>query len=174
MNPADAQDVLQAIELLESIANISMPNQLSPTKQHETAVLCIIGVMLSAFLDAFTLVDWTLAEQLTSLSKYAHMSFILFCQNHVNFMPNQLYIDTQTCVKSAIFCVAKQKDLDESQPFYLFMTGDDRLENLFGRVRMQGGHNPNCGFKQLVDRTAAAMDITNIYVWNPNLDPGHR
>ena len=89
-------------------------------------------------------------------------------------MPNQLYIDSQTCVKNAYFCVAKQLELDRTQDFNLFLLGDDRLESFFGRIRMQGGHNPNCTFKQLVDRAGAAVDINNVFVRNPSLDSGHR
>ena len=130
--------------------------------------------MFSAFLDAFTSVDWDLSEQVVSLSKYAHICFELFHSHPVNFMPNQLYIDSQTCVKNVIFCIAKQKILDDSKPFYLFMTGDDRLENLFGLIWMLGGHNPNCTFKQLVDRAGASIDINDVYSRNPNWDKGHR
>ena len=155
MNPANAQDVPRAVELLKAIGKILLypSNCRSLTEQHEAAELCVIGEMLNAFLDAFFNVELSITQQVTLLSKYVHLAFALFWHHHVNFMPNQLYIDSQTTVKNAIFCIAKQKALHDTQPFYLFMTEDNCLENFFVHVRMLGGHNPNCSYKQLQYRT---------------------
>jgi hypothetical protein len=54
------------------------------------------------------------------------------------------------------------------------LTGDDRLENLFGRVRMQGAHNSGIDLKTLMDRLAAAMDLCRIFSIHPSWDQGHR
>ena len=109
MNPADAQDVPRAIELLTAIQGISktIPDQYSSMEQHEIAIISVIGDMFAAFLEAFTNVDLDLLDQMVSLSTYAHMCFTLFCRYQVNFTPNQLYIDSQTSTNNAIFCVAK-------------------------------------------------------------------
>ncbi|KAI0355713.1 hypothetical protein OH77DRAFT_1402816, partial [Trametes cingulata] len=176
MNPADAQDVPRAIEFLEAVEEIQrLPvHGCHPGELQETQLIGVVGDLFAAFLDAFIDPDLSLSQQLSSLSKFAHAAFALFRAHGVNFMPNQLYSDMQMTVKNAFFCVAKQQNLNGSKPFYLFLLGDDRLENLFGRVRMQGGHNPNCSLKQLVDRLGAAMDLDAIFTRHPHLDSGSR
>ena len=54
------------------------------------------------------------------------------------------------------------------------LSGDDCLENLFGRVRMQGAHNCGVDLKTLMDRLAAAMDLCHIFSIHPSWDQGHR
>ncbi|KAI0686302.1 hypothetical protein C8T65DRAFT_591308, partial [Cerioporus squamosus] len=176
MNPADSQDVPRAIEFIEAIEEIARlsTERCDPGELQEVRLISIVGELFTSFMDTFISPDWSLTQQLTSLSKFAHAAFALFHQEGVNFMPNQLYGDMQTTVKNTFFCVAKQQALDDIQPFYLFWLGNDRLEELFGRVRMQCGHNPNFSFKQLVDRLGAAMDIQAIYQRHPALDPGFR
>ncbi|EIW53976.1 uncharacterized protein TRAVEDRAFT_88281, partial [Trametes versicolor FP-101664 SS1] len=170
------QDVPRAIEFLEAVEEIKdLPTDgCSPGELQEAQLVGLVGDIFMSFMDAFVRPDWSLSQQLVSLSKFAHAAFALFRIHGVNFMPNQLYSDMQMTVKNAFFCIAKQQELDGSQPFYLFLLGDDRLENLFGRVRMQGGHSPNFSFKQLVDRLAAAMDLDAIFTRHPSLDPGFR
>ncbi|KAM5537691.1 hypothetical protein V8D89_008640 [Ganoderma adspersum] len=176
MNPADSQDVPHAIEFLEAIEVIgSLPTtSCDPAVCHEAALIGAVGELFVSFIDAFICPDWSLTEQLTALSKFAHASFAFFRHSSVNFMPKQLYGDMQTTVKNAYFCVAKQQLLDDSRPFYLFWLGDDHLETLFGRVCIQGGHNPNFSFKQLLDQLGAAMDLDAIFARHPHLDSGFR
>ena len=176
MNPSDSQDVPRAIDLLRAISSLSkLPlDGYTPTEQQEHRTLTVIGVMLSAFVDAFISPDWSLTQQVTSLSTYAHMAFALYRSHQASFMPHQLYGDTQTTIKNAILCIAKQQLLDGTQKLYLYDTGDDKLEELFGNVRMQGGHNPNFCFKQLVDRLGAAVDIDSVFAAHPELNPGSR
>ncbi|KII88930.1 hypothetical protein PLICRDRAFT_29388 [Plicaturopsis crispa FD-325 SS-3] len=176
LNPADAQDVPRAIDLLEAVSSIStLPTaSCSPSELQEIRAINIIGEMFAAFMRPFISPTWSLTEQVTSLSKFAHMSFVLFREYRGAFMPHQLYGDMQTTVKNIMFCIAKQQDLDGTQPLYLFWDGDDRLEMLFGRLRMQGRHNPNFSFKELADRLGAAVDIDAILSQFPELDEGHR
>ncbi|KAH9937097.1 uncharacterized protein B0H18DRAFT_925397 [Fomitopsis serialis] len=176
MNPSDSQDVPRAIDLLRAISSLSaLPlDDYTPTELQEHRAITIVGEMLSAFVDAFISPEWSLTQQVVSLSKYAHMIFALYRQHQASFMPHQLYGDTQTTVKNVIFCIAKQQLLDGNQRFYLYDTGDDKLEELFGNVRMQGGHNPNFSFKQLVDRLGAAIDIDAVFTAHPELHQGSR
>ena len=78
-------------------------------------------------------------------------------------------------IKNTIFCIAKQQELDGGTgPFYLFWTGDDRLEVLFGWVRMQGGYNPNFCLKELVERLAAAVDLEGVFSRHQTWERGHQ
>ncbi|KAI0078465.1 hypothetical protein K474DRAFT_1706510 [Panus rudis PR-1116 ss-1] len=177
MNPEDSQDVPRAIEFLEAIESIRdhpMDNISDPSLLQKQHLIGVIGELFASFMDAFLRPDWDLKEQLTSLSKVAHATCALFVKHGINFMPNQLYGDMQTTIKNVFFCVAKQQELDVSQPLYLFNMGDDRLESLFGCVRMQGAHNPNFTYKQLLDRLAAAIDLEAIFTRHPKLHTGFR
>ncbi|KAH7925283.1 hypothetical protein BV22DRAFT_991598, partial [Leucogyrophana mollusca] len=170
------QDVPRAIDLIDAVGSLSTlaADECNPTELQELQAIYVIGDMFTAFMHPFIQPAWSLSEQITALSKYAHMACALFREFRVNFMPYQLYGDTQTTVKNILFCVAKQQEMDGDKPFYIFWAGDDRLEVLFGLTRMQGGHNPNFSFKQLLDRLAAAVDIGAVFARHPELDQGHR
>jgi hypothetical protein len=64
--------------------------------------------------------------------------------------------------------------MDPNLPVLLMLSGDDRLENLFGRVRMQGAHNCHVDIKTLMERLAAAMDLCRLFTIHPSWDEGHR
>ncbi|KAI0748796.1 hypothetical protein BC629DRAFT_1243540, partial [Irpex lacteus] len=175
-NPSDSQDVPRAIEFIDAIHDLAaLPtDDCSPAELQELPIIAVVAEMFTSFLDAFVTPDWSLSQQVASLSKFAHTAFALFQTHGVNFMPNQLYGDMQTTIKNAIFCIAKQLHLDRTQPFYLFWTGDDRLEGLFGCARMQGGHNPNFTYKDFVDRVGAGVDIAAVFARHPRLNNGFR
>ncbi|VDC01702.1 unnamed protein product [Peniophora sp. CBMAI 1063] len=175
LKPEDGQDVPRAMELLEHLADLrTLEPEANPSRRQEANILTLVGEMYGSYLDAFVTPAWSLSQQLEVLSKCAHMAFALYRIGGSSFMPTQLYYDIQSSIKNIFFCVAKQKELDPAQPFYIMLTGDDRLELLFGRVRMQGGHTPNFSFKQLVDRLRAAVDLDAIFARHPHLDQGHR
>lgn len=163
------------MDLLDCLARLrTLEPETNPSRRQEANVLTLVGELYGAYLDAFVSPAWSLSQQLSALSKCAHLAFVLYRMGGRSFMPTQLYYDIQTSIKNIYFCVAKQKELDPTQPFYIVLTGDDRLELLFGRVRMQGGHTPNFSFKQLVDRLRAAIDLDAIFARHPHLDEGHR
>ncbi|EPQ52325.1 hypothetical protein GLOTRDRAFT_24291, partial [Gloeophyllum trabeum ATCC 11539] len=114
MNPADSQDVPRAIDLIDTVSILPSvsPSELSPLDLQELQIIEVIGETFGAFLDAFIRTDWSLQQQLSSLSKYAHMAIVLFRQNRVSFMPNQLYGDMMKTIHDIYVCIAKQKELD--------------------------------------------------------------
>ncbi|KAI0069219.1 hypothetical protein BV25DRAFT_1874832 [Artomyces pyxidatus] len=176
LSPGDSQDVPRAIDLINALHLISLSptTNCTPFEYQEYTYIAILSDLVTSFMHAFLMPHWSLSDQVASLSKYAHMAFALFRENRINFMPYQLYGDTQTTVKDIIFTIAKQQEMDGSQPFYLFLAGDDRLEVLFGVLRMLGGHNPNFTFTQILDRIAAAMELEGVMARHPDLDQGHR
>jgi len=88
-------------------------------------------------------------------------------------MSNQLYADSQVMVKNLFFYHARQILMNPSLLVFLMLGSDDRLENQFGRVRMQGAHNCGVDLKTLMDRLAAAMDLCHIFSVHPSWDQGH-
>jgi len=161
LNPADPQDVPRAIELIRAVGDLQSLDKsaFNPSQLKTIEALQIIGTLFHAMTEPFVNAELSLLEQMTYLSEFAHLSLVLYRLNGTSYMSNQLYGDSQVMVKNAFFYLAKQILLDPSQGVFLTLSGDDRLENLFGRVRMQGAHNCSVDLKTLMDRLAAAMDL---------------
>lgn len=176
LNPADPQDVPRAIELINAVAELRTleTTEFSPSEKNTFKALSTIGYLFHSLMAPFLDRELSLTEQITSLSQYSHLAFLLYCRHVTAFISNQLYGDSQTMVKNALFYVSKQQLMDPTASVFLMLTGDDRLENLFGKVRMQGGHDTNVDIKSLTHRLCAAMDIIKVYRDNPSWDPGHR
>lgn len=134
----------------------------------------LLALVLKSILAPFITPDMSLTEQMTHLSTFAHLTFTLFRANRLTFMSNQLYGDSQSMVKNAFFCLAKQQKLDPTQPFYLFQVGDDPLERLFGKLRMLGAHNSAMSYAQAIERLGHACDLQSVYLRQPDLDQGQR
>ena len=176
INPNDKQDVPRAIELLKaviSLADVSTTG-FSPSDWKVREALVLTGELFYSIMEPFINRNLTLLQQVTLLSKYAHLAFALYRQHTTSFVSNQLYGDSQATVKGVMFYIAKQQLFDASIPVWLCFTGDDQLEALFGRLRMLGGHDPNVDHKVLNDRLGAALDIGDIFCQNPELDKGPR
>lgn len=134
----------------------------------------LLSDLCESLLKAYINPHLSLTEQVTYLSKFAHLSFAFFRLYCTHYMLNQLYGDSQCMVKNAIFCTVKQQALDLSQLFHLFELGDDRLEKLFGCIRMLGAHDSGMHYSQGVDHLGHAVDIDAALAHNPDLDSGQR
>jgi hypothetical protein len=176
LNPAEPQDVPRAIELIRAVAELRSldTSRFNPSQMKTIKALQLIGTLFHAMIEPFVNPSLTLTEQMEHLPQYAHLALILYQRNGRAFMPNQLYADSQVMVKNAFFYVAKQLLMDPDLPVLLMLSGDDRLENLFGRVRMQGAHNCYVDIKTLMERLAAAMDLCRLFTIHPSWNEGHR
>lgn len=174
--PSDPQDVPRAIDLMRAIVSLRSLHLSSqdPDTIADLDAIYLLSDLCESILEAFINPDLCLTEQVQYLSKFAHLSFSLFRLYRTHFMSNQLYGDSQCMVKNAIFCIAKQQALDPSRLFHLFELGDDRLERLFGRLRMLGAHDSGMRFNQGIDRLGHAVDIDAALARNPDLDSGQR
>jgi hypothetical protein len=174
LNPVDPQDVTRAVELICAVANLRLLDisKFDPSKVRTVWALQLIGTLFYAMTEPFVNCELSLSQQMT-LSQYAHIALILYRRHGTSFMSNQLYGDSQVMVKNTFFYLAKQILTDLTLPVLLMLSGDDRLENLFGRVRMQGGHNSGVDIKTLMERLANAMDLCRIFSAHPSWDQGH-
>ena len=136
--------------------------------------LQVLGFTLENLLEPFTNINLSLSEQVIHLSCFAHLLYTLYRDQRRRFMPNQLYYDSQTMVKNAVFSIAKQQKLNPSSSFSLLDVGDDALELTFALLRMSGGHNNAFNYRQTIDRLCAVRDIGDIYSRNPDIRHGHR
>ncbi|KAJ7911780.1 hypothetical protein B0H13DRAFT_2479992 [Mycena leptocephala] len=174
--PDDPQDVPRAVELMESIIEILSCDfgQAEADAAADLDSIRLLALLLKSILAPFITPTMSLSEQMTHLSTYAHLTFTLFRLNRLTFMSNQLYGDSQSMIKNAFFCLAKQQQLDPTKPFYLFQVGDDPLERLFGKLRMLGGHNSAMSYAQGIERLGHAWDLQAVYLRQPDLDQGQR
>ncbi|KAJ7915199.1 hypothetical protein B0H13DRAFT_2456801 [Mycena leptocephala] len=174
--PDDPQDVPHAVELMESIIEILSCDfgQAEADAAADLDSIRLLALLLKSILAPFITPTMSLSEQMTHLSTYAHLTFTLFRLNRLTFMSNQLYGDSQSMIKNAFFCLAKQQQLDPTKPFYLFQVGDDPLERLFGKLRMLGGHNSAMSYAQGIERLGHACDLQAVYLRQPDLDQGQR
>ncbi|KAJ7443372.1 hypothetical protein FB451DRAFT_1149702 [Mycena latifolia] len=179
MFPQDPQDVPRAIALMRAVVDVgSLPESafgvMDADKRSDLDAFILLGEIIKAILDPFTKTEMDLTDQMTSLATFAHLSFAMYREARDQYLGNQLYGDSQTMVKNAFFCLAKQQILDPTKPFYLFQVGDDPVERLFGKLRMMGGHNSSMNYSQAIDRLGHAADLQGAFMRNPDLDQAER
>ncbi|KAH7926994.1 hypothetical protein BV22DRAFT_1103933 [Leucogyrophana mollusca] len=177
LHPTDPQDVPRAIDCMKAIIKVSkiaLPDDTDVCTLSDMAAIRQLGSLLEALLLPFIDTSMSLSQQIESLSTYAHLAFVFFRCHRRAFMSPQLFGDSQTMVKNMIFCVAKQQQLDPTEPFFLGDVGTDGLEQSFGRMRMAVGHDSSPCYQQSLDRLSAGCDIDAAFLRNPDLDPGHR
>ncbi|KAJ7839544.1 hypothetical protein B0H14DRAFT_3869681 [Mycena olivaceomarginata] len=172
----DPQDVPHTVELMEAVIEFLAYDfgQVSADTAADLDFIRLLALLLKSILVPFITPDMLLTEQMTHLSTYAHLTFTLFRLNCLTFMSNQLYGDSQSMIKNAFFCLAKQQQLDPTQPFYLFQVGDDPLKKLFGKLCMLGGHNSAMSYAQAIERLGHACDLQSVYLRQPDLNQGQR
>ncbi|KAJ7838286.1 hypothetical protein B0H14DRAFT_2588687 [Mycena olivaceomarginata] len=172
----DPQDVPHAVELMEAVIEFLAYDfgQVSVDTAADLDFIRLLALLLKSILVPFITPDMWLTEQMTHLSTYAHLTFTLFRLNCLTFMSNQLYGDSQSMIKNAFFCLAKQQQLDPTQPFYLFQVGDNPLKKLFGKLRMLSGHNSAMSYAQAIERLGHACDLQSVYLRQPDLNQGQR
>lgn len=176
LNPEDPQDVPRAIALIQAVIDLRNldASKFDASRQVTLRACQLLGSVLHSLTEPFINRNLSLSTQMTYLSQYAHLTTVLYRKNSTSFMPPQLFGDSNTTVKSAYFYLAKQLLLNPALPVLLMLCGDDRLENLFGRVRMQGKHNSGVDLATLMERLASAMDLCRIFAKHPSWDQGHR
>ncbi|KAJ7049330.1 hypothetical protein C8F01DRAFT_1352687, partial [Mycena amicta] len=172
LNPPDAQDVPRAVKLVLAIIDIRKidPKTLDATEQSEYEALCLFGELLDALLQPFINTTLSLSHQTTYLVKFSFLLSAIYLKHTTSFIPNQLYGDLQAMVKNAIFLIAKTRVFDPELEVFFCLLGDDVLETFFGRVRMLGGHHPNCGLAEFCTRGRSAMNLDAIFARNPHLE----
>lgn len=161
----DNQNVPKANLLLSAIYRASQLSAIASRAENKPFVL--LGELLGAFVRPYTTPTMSLAEQVASLSKCAHLLFALYRIDGTKLLSGQLYYDMQASIKNFVFCVAKTQLLGGSLPFYLLQTGDDRLESRFGTYRTISSDR-NGDLLQMSERAAAAQYIDGVFLANPS------
>ncbi|KAL0061746.1 hypothetical protein AAF712_011419 [Marasmius tenuissimus] len=168
LNPSDSQDVPRAIDLMKLVDQLRNVARYNPSEDATGIAIALLGDIIHELIQPFIDPILSLTEQVQHLLTSAHILFAVFEEHGTAFMPNQLYGDIQAMIKTAVFMVVRQQDLDPSQEVFFTLLGDDVLETLFGLIRMLGGHSPNCDGKELANRMGRAMNIKDIYERHPD------
>ncbi|KAF7289587.1 hypothetical protein HMN09_01320700 [Mycena chlorophos] len=106
-----------------------------------------------SLLQPFINTTLTLSEQVVYLVKFSFMLCGIYLQHGTSFIPNQL----RRCWTPKL-------------EVFVCLLGDDLLEAVFGRVRMLGGHHPNCSLAEFLTRGRSAMNLDAIFRRNPHLE----
>ena len=72
---------------------------------------------------------------MANLSKLAHLYFTIYRRNGSRYVPPRHYHNVQTMARSVIMSIAVCQHFGVDQ-YYIFQDSTDRLEQLFGRLRM--------------------------------------
>ncbi|KAJ2922530.1 hypothetical protein H1R20_g14566, partial [Candolleomyces eurysporus] len=174
LNPDDQQDVRLAIDLLHNIW--SLPCECSKADSQRLGfpaarrALWIFGRTLFHLVFPYLCVDLSLSEQLEHLSAAAHLAFVLYKAEGMNFLPTMLYTDIMIMIKNVFFCVAKVKVDTLDGSFYIILLGTDRLEIQFGVLRTMVANDCNLDMLQLGERMGGATDVLNILADYPEWD----
>jgi hypothetical protein len=178
LNPTDKQNVPKAVRLLEELFKLygrdfTESAWLLPSNQDRIKSIAFVAKVFSFFLFPFIKVEWTLSEQLRSLSAYSHLITALYLHHQLAFMSSALFADSQAIVKHIIFTIARlQITLPSDFPYFILLEGTDRLENIFSHVRTQD-HARNFDVQQLSHKLSIAAEIDAVFQRNPDLDRGH-
>ncbi|KAI0791765.1 hypothetical protein C8Q75DRAFT_715496 [Abortiporus biennis] len=174
----DGQDVPKALEFIHTISQLC-DIDLTPYSNNINLLtdldsIHLLSELLNSLVQPFINPSFNLSDQVTSLSKFAHLSFILFHLYHLHFMSNQLYRDSMTMVKAFMFGVCRQQQTNSQLHLFVGDFGTDYLEKLFGCVRMLGGHDSGMNYAQATQHLMHACDIDAVFSRNPHLDRGHQ
>ncbi|PBK88629.1 hypothetical protein ARMGADRAFT_1065534 [Armillaria gallica] len=166
--PNDRQDVVLMLRLLNSISQLpeAKPDD-GPSIHSSRRIIRLLGHLYSHLLRAYLDVDLTLSEQLIHLSATGHIILAVYSQDKGDFIPAQLYYDTQTMVKNAYFCVAKAQYDNLLGRFYIILLGTDGMEKVFGKSRTMTGNDSNNDQLQLTNRINGADNCVKILEEHP-------
>ncbi|KIK79086.1 hypothetical protein PAXRUDRAFT_162224 [Paxillus rubicundulus Ve08.2h10] len=164
LSQGDAQNIPREFKLLCSIYMLQAlsPVSYNPMDCKVHTILKVLAALCESLIEPFFNPKLSLNNQLKSLSKYVHLSFVLYCQHTTSFMSNQLYGDTQAMIKNIMFLVAWQQEVDDSEPLYIIQSGEDQLEGCFGVV-CSDGHDPNMDVPQLCQHISVTADCLDIF-----------
>jgi hypothetical protein len=174
LNPQDKQNVPIALDLLKELRNASVidPSSAKPGDLRRLQAVRNYANIISLFVLPFTNHRMGLAEQVQSLSAYAHLVCALYRQHEQKFMKGALYADSMSIVKSIIVLVARYQTFNCGICLYIIQIGTDREEGVFSEIRTQD-HSRNCDLLQLGQKSCISAEINRILQENPDLDRGH-
>ncbi|SJL17231.1 uncharacterized protein ARMOST_20777 [Armillaria ostoyae] len=175
IDPIDHQNVPRVMKLLMAITQLKDLNTMGmdPITLDQLLCITIYGDLIDAYIQPFINPEYSLTDQLVSLSKAGHMLMALFHSHGTSFTLNQLYSNLQNVVKSSYVSIGKQQDLDSFQPFHIYQQASDQLELTFCEV-WTDDHDPNPDTLQLGEDLGAGINQIVVYKHHPTWNRGQR
>lgn len=180
LKPDDKQDVKLTYDLLQEIWCLPLLFPTSTTRsagfQDTREALRTLGILFCNVLFPYICIDFSLSEQLISLSTAAHMLLAMAHEDKAGtmLMPTQLYVDLMIMIKNVYFCIAKAKIDNPTGRFDIILLGTDRLEELFGILRTMVGNDSSIDVHQLVLRLVGTTEVSGILAQHPEWDRSPR
>lgn len=119
----DHQNVPKTIKLRQAVYELGRKPAFSSLAINRPIVL--LGELLGCFILPYIDPNYTLSEQLISLSAVAHTTLVLFRMDTTSFITGQLGYNIPTTCKNVYWCVAKQKVLNPSGKLHIGQAGSD-------------------------------------------------
>ena len=174
LDPTDKQNVPKAVNLFQELRKLSdLPSPVHPAQSQRRKALNFFTKIVGCFLLPFISIDWSLSEQIYSLSAYAHFTFAMYRKHGTAFMTGPLYADSQAIVKNIVITLLRLQEVNPDSSFYIILEGTDRLEKVFSDCRTQD-HSRNFDIHQLSQKLTTGAIVQSIFERNPSLDRGHR
>src|SRR5260221_6127323 len=118
----------------------------------------------------FLCVNFTLSKQFEHLSAVAHLVLALYQLAGPKFISTNLFLNVMLMIKTTYFCLAKAIADNPQGSFWLILLGTDRLEELFGILRIMVGNDSNMDMTQMVSRLSSTTEVANILAKYPHWD----
>ncbi|TFK17326.1 hypothetical protein FA15DRAFT_546740, partial [Coprinopsis marcescibilis] len=108
------QNVPKAVALLQYLRCLSETSVdgLLPAAQHRRSMLIFLGEFFYLFLGPFINVNWSLSDQVESLSTFSHLAAALYLRHQTAALTGALYADTQAIIKNIIFTIARMQVME--------------------------------------------------------------
>ncbi len=106
-------------------------------------------------------------KQLIHLSMAGHIILAVYSQDKGNFIPVQLYYDTETMIKNVYFCVVKAQHDNLLGRFHVILLGTDGTEKVFGKTCTMTGNDLNNDQLQLANWLNGADNCVKILKEHP-------
>jgi len=173
LNPADKQNVPKAVNLLQSLFDLSgLKLTVTPDILGRIQQIVFLTKVLTFFLFPFIKVEWSLSQQIRSLSTYSHLLTALYMKHKTSFITSALYADSQAIVKNIIFTTARLQLIDPDIEYFILLEGTDRLEEVFSHSRTHD-HSRNFDIVQFGHKLSIGAEINRIFERFPEFDRGH-
>jgi hypothetical protein len=174
LNPADKQNVPKAVNLLQSLFDLSgLKITVTPNLLGRIHQIVFLTRVLTCFLFPFIKVGWSLSQQIKSLSTYSHLLTALYIKHKTSFITSALYADSQAIVKNIIFTTARLLQLNNPDiEYFILLEGTDRLEEVFSHSRTHD-HSRNFDILQFAHKLSIGAEINRIFERFPEFDRGH-
>ncbi len=166
MNPSDYQNVPAAVKLLQGLKDIdNCTIKINEATEEIKKEIKLLSIIVEYLLNAFTYTKINLDTQLIALSTLSFLLFYIYLKHKSKFLTKDLYMDIQTSILSAFNQAILYQKHNPDAPLYVYRSGTDDVELLFGILRTLT-HGPSFDLFEMLQRLKTVCQIQKIYSRN--------